>query len=99
MGMAIPRLPSKFEKDSNMPPHHRFGLGEPAGGLQHKGEVVEIYRNVGMVRAQASLVDGKRAAHKGLRFGQPVHRLQQSSEIVEAGRDLRVVWPKVAFEN
>ena len=63
--------------------HQRLGLGEPVGGLQQLGEVVEVYRDVGMVGAVGLLVNGQRAAHKGLGVGQRLCAVSTGRQVVE----------------
>ena len=65
----MPRAAREFNKDSDMPPHERLGLGEPVGVLQQFGEVVEVRRDSGMVRPQAVFADGQRAPAKRLGVG------------------------------
>ena len=44
-----------------------------------------------MIRAEAFLVDGQRAAHQGLGLGKPVRGLKQLRQIVEADGDLGMI--------
>ena len=47
------------------------------------GQVVEVDGDVGMVGAEARLVDGERAAHQRLGLGEPVGGLEQLGQVVE----------------
>ena len=47
-----------------------------------------------MIRPEALLVDGERAAHQRLGLGKPVGGLQQSGKIVEASRDVGMLGPE-----
>ena len=55
------------------------------------GQVVEGGGDVGMLRAEALLVDGERAAIQRLGLGQPVGGLQQLGQVVEVAGDVWVV--------
>ena len=47
-------------------------------------QIVEVTGHIGMIGAEAFLVDGERAAHQGLGFGKTVRGLKQRRQIVEA---------------
>ena len=51
--------------------------------------------DVGMLGAEALLVDGQRAAHQRLGLGQPVGGLQQPGQVVEVGGDVGWSGPKL----
>ena len=55
----------------------RLGLGKPVRGLKQLRQIVEVSGHIGMIGAEAFLVDGERAAHQGLGLGEPVRGLKQ----------------------
>jgi hypothetical protein len=59
---------------------------KPVLALALKGEVVEVVRNVRMVRAEARLDDCVRAAHQRFRLRRTVGVLEEQSEFVDADR-------------
>ncbi len=46
--------------------------------LQQLGEVVEVDAHVGMIGAEACLIDGERAAIERFGLGEPIRVLQQA---------------------
>ena len=50
--------------------------------------------DVGVIGAEALLVDGQRAAHQRLGLGQPVRVLQQLRQVVEVAGDIGVIGPE-----
>ena len=52
------------------------------------GQVVEVIWRRWGVRAEASLVDGERAAHQRLGLGQPVRGLQQLARLLRSAGDV-----------
>ena len=57
----------------------------------NRGQVVEADGDVGVVRSEALLVDGERAAHQRLGLAKPVRGLEQLGQVVEAAGDVGVV--------
>jgi len=80
--------------DRQCPAIKRFGLGQPVGGSQQFGEVVEAGRDIGVVWPDARLVDRQCPAHRRFGLGQPVGGLQQRGDVVETDRDVRMVRPE-----
>ena len=74
LGWSGPKLFSSMASARRI---QRLGLGQPVGGLQQQGQVVEADGDVGVVGPEALLVDGQRAADQRLGLGQPVGGLQQ----------------------
>ena len=62
--------------------------------LKELGQVVEGDGDVGVLLAEARLVDGERAAHQRLGLAEPVGGVQQRGQVVEAGGDLGMVGPE-----
>src|SRR5215467_13836996 len=87
----------EIDKNSQVPAHWWFRLGQPVGGLQQLSEVVEVDRNVGVVRPEALLGDLQCSAKEWFRFGPPVGGLQQSGEGVEVNSDIGMVRPEARF--
>lgn len=52
----------ELDKDCNVSPHQWLGVDETVGGFQQFGKVVQIDRDIGMVRPEALFVDGERSA-------------------------------------
>ena len=62
----------------------RLGLRQPVRGLKQLRQIVEADGHLGVIRAEALLVDGERAAQKRLGLRQPVRGLKQRARLLRA---------------
>ena len=76
-----------FNQSRQCPAHQRLGLGQPVRVLEQHGQVVEADGDVGVLGAEALLVDRQRAAHQRLGLGQAVRGLKQLGQVVEVDGD------------
>ena len=54
------RSACKFNKDRHMTPHQRFGFNDPPRISEQLREVIEIDRDIWMVRPEAFFIDNER---------------------------------------
>jgi hypothetical protein len=67
----------KLKEDFQVPPHQRFGVREPVGGLEQLGQVVEVKSDSGMVGPEALLGYFQRQPIKRLRLRIVGSRIQK----------------------
>src|SRR6185295_11954010 len=79
--------------------HQRLGLGQPVRALEQQGQVVEVCSNVGMVRAEALLVNRQRSAHQRLSLRKPVGLLEQPRQVVKGYGDVWMVRAEALHVN
>src|SRR5215831_6997754 len=77
----------------------RLGLGQPVGGPEQLGEVVEVCGDFTMLGSEALLVNCKSAAHQRLGLGEPVGALEQRSQVVECSGDVGMILSVAAFHR
>ena len=75
--MFVPGTLGEQEKYLEMSSHERLGLGQVVGGPEQLRQVVEVDGDLGMLGAEALLVDGQCPAHEWLGLGQAVGVLEQ----------------------
>jgi hypothetical protein len=70
-----------------------FRVAAPAGISQQFGEVVEVSRDLVMVRSVARFVDRERTSEQGFCLAGPSGVAQQDGEVVEIPRDVGMFRP------
>ena len=95
--MLVTCFRGEVEKNEAALSYERFRFFETMGGFEELSEVVESYRDMGVLRTEGAFVDLKGPSNERLGLFEMIGGLEELSEIVEVYGDIGVLRTEGAF--